>query len=514
MSAYSESTCVKFSSFELDRDQAELRKNGVAVRVEPQVFDLLWFLVSRAGTIVSRDDIIREVWNDRIVSDSVISTRINAVRRALDDDGHNQRFIKTVPRRGYTFVGSSSEPFSATQRRPEAKPCIAVMPLKNLSDDIEQTYFSDGVTADIITQLCRYPELAVIGRNSSFAYRTGKFNPGQIRDDLSADFVLVGSIRRSEARIRLSVQLIDTGSEQTIWTDQFDRNLSDVFELQDELSGIVVNTLVGRVARQQVRASVGQHSDSIDAYCHVLRATEYLQTVGRNANENAKQEAAAALELAPNYSRAHAIAAWTHVTDGSNQWVTDVQKSFDLAFDHAVKAVACDDLDPWAHCALGWGLIWRDQDHASGIASLERALSLNPSNAQFLAMLSWGLAWAGDHEQALQRIDEAMRLNPHYPFLYLIFRARALFGLKRYEEALVDIERHVLSSPDHSNALILLSACRHAAGHLESAMEAIGKLNVAGGVASLKSIRSLLPYKKDSDLRQVLDALEAGGIRE
>ena len=515
MSSQSESTSVRFDIFELDREGAELRKGGKVVRIEPQVFDLLWYLASRPGIVASRDDIIREVWNDRIMSDSVVSTRINAARRAIDDDGHSQRYIKTVPRRGYKFVGTPEHLSSrgVVQNPLRTKPSIAVLPLKNLSDDIEQTYFSDGITADIITQLCRYDELAVIGRNSSFVYRADSFSPGQIRDDLDADYVLAGSIRRTESRIRVSVQLIDTTNEQTIWTDRFDRDLSDVFEIQDELSGIIVNTLIGRVTRQRVRASMKQTKDSIDAYCHVLRATEYLQTVGRQANEKAKLEAAAALALAPEYSRAHAIAAWTHVTDGSNQWVSDFQDSFDLAFEHAVRAVACDDLDPWAHCALGWGYIWRNQDHAKGIASLERALSLNPSNAQFLAMLSWGLAWAGDHQEALLRIDEAMQLNPHYPLLYLIFRARALFGLKRYDEALVDIERHVLSTPDHSNGLILLSACHFAVGNTECAKEAVDKLSRLGNAATLQSIRCLLPYKKDSDLQQVLAALKSGGLR-
>ena len=236
---------------QLDLAAGELRRNGVVVEVEPQVFALIAHLAARPGALVSRDELIVAVWGGRIVSDSAIATRINAARAALGDDGKAQRVIQTLPRRGFRFVGENNP---APELSLPDKPSIAVLPFNNMSGDPEQEFFSDGITDDIITELARYDELFVIARHSSFAYKGRTIDLREIARELGVQYVLEGGVRRSGGRVRVTAQLIDTTNGNHVWAERYDRELEDIFAVQDEITALIVNTLVGKVIQKSCRA--------------------------------------------------------------------------------------------------------------------------------------------------------------------------------------------------------------------------------------------------------------------
>jgi len=291
---------IRFDDFEIDPRRGELRKNGLAVPIEPQVLDLLAFLASDPGRVFSRDEIIDAVWGGRIVSDSAISTRINAVRQAVGDDGREQRIVRTVPRKGFMFVpdihGATSSRDERISSRSEgaalplpSKPSIAVLPFENMSGDPEQAYFSDGITDDIITELSRYDELFVIARQSSFAYRDRALEASEIARQLGVGYILDGSVRRAGDRIRVTAQLIEASAGNQTWAERYDRSLEDIFEVQDEITSVIVNTLVGELTRQHIHSSRGS-TGSLDAYDHVLRAMTLFYSFTPDDNIRARAD--------------------------------------------------------------------------------------------------------------------------------------------------------------------------------------------------------------------------------
>jgi TolB-like protein len=243
-------------NFSIDTDRRELRRGGELCSVEPQVFDLLEYLLRNCDRVVSRDDMLSAVWNGRIVSEATLASRINAARIAIGDDGENQRLIRTLPRRGVRFVGvvrtgeksanraAEESAFNPTQ--PD-KPSIAVLPFTNMSDDTLQDYFADGIVEEIITALSRFSNLFVIARNSSFIYKGRAVDVKQVGRELGVRYVLEGSVRKSIQRIRVTGQLIDASTGAHIWADRFDGAFEDVFELQDRVTACVVASISPRI---------------------------------------------------------------------------------------------------------------------------------------------------------------------------------------------------------------------------------------------------------------------------
>jgi len=239
-----------FEDYSFDTDRRELRRGPGVIPTTPQVFDLLDFLIRNKDRVVSKDDLIRAVWKGRIVSDAALTTRLNAARVAIGDDGEKQRLIKTLPRKGFRFVGAVEEgqsPATASASSAVASDgtaqsmfspphlSIVVLPFSNLSGDIEQDYFTDGVTESLTTDLSRIRGTFVIGRHTAFTYKGNAVDLKQIGRDLNVRYVLEGSVRRGHNRIRVSVQLVDAETRTHLWTDQFDKPVTDLFEMQDEV---------------------------------------------------------------------------------------------------------------------------------------------------------------------------------------------------------------------------------------------------------------------------------------
>ena len=244
---------ICFGEHRLDVDRRELRHGTELIAVEPQVFDLLVYLIRNRDRVVSKDDLIANVWGGRIVSESTLTSHIHAARKAIGDSGEAQRLIRTLPRKGFRFIGtvqaaqgdSQSAPTTVSISLPVAAPrlSIVVLPFTNLSDDREQQYFADGISEDLTTDLSRLENMFVISRNTAFTYRSKPIDTKQIGRELGVRYVLEGSVRGSGNRVRVSAQLIDAATDAHLWAERFDSDTVDLFALQNEITTRLANTL-------------------------------------------------------------------------------------------------------------------------------------------------------------------------------------------------------------------------------------------------------------------------------
>lgn len=268
----------RFEDYVLDGDRRELWQSAALLSIEPQVFDVLLFLVSNRNRLVSKEDLLNSVWGGRIVSESTLASRINGVRRVLGDSGKEQRLIRTTIGKGVRFVGPVYEDVGVVSQggKPvdghELKPSIAVLPFQNISGDPEQEYFVDGTVEEIIAALSRIRWFVVIARNSSFTYKGKAIDVKRVGRELGVRYVLEGSVRKSVNRVRISCQLVDATTGANIWTDRFDRNLEDIFELQDQIASRVAGAIEPQLRQSEIEKAARKPTESVDAYDLYLRA--------------------------------------------------------------------------------------------------------------------------------------------------------------------------------------------------------------------------------------------------
>src|SRR4051812_1750165 len=292
-----------FSEHVLDARLRELTRAGEAVGVEPQVFALLVYLVKNRDRVVSRDDIIEAVWDGRIVSESTLTSRINAARRAVGDSGKDQAVIRTIARRGFRFVGdvnaagiNKKQPLGELLQLEAAPPAVpfgepalagpalAVLPFVNLSGEIDQEYFADGISEDIITALSRLRWFHVIARNSSFTYKNKAVPLKQLGQDLGVDYIVEGSVRRDGNHVRIAAQLIEIATGRHLWAERYDRDLKDVFAVQDEITHAVVAAIEPQLYAAENFRSHRKTPDNMAAWDLVMRALQHYWRVTRQDN--------------------------------------------------------------------------------------------------------------------------------------------------------------------------------------------------------------------------------------
>ena len=500
-----------FLDFRLDPVAGELTRDGTTIPVEPQVLDLIAYLAANPQRLVTKDELIEHVWAGRIVSDSAIASRINAARSALGDDGTQQRIIKTIPRRGFRFEPETSAAAKTGPSLPE-KPSVAILPFQNLSGDPEQAYFSDGITDDIITDLSRYDELFVIARHSSFAYKNADTPLADIARALGVQYIVEGSVRRAGDRVRVTARLIDPHGGNEVWAERYDREVTDIFEVQDEITGVIVNTLAGRITRQHYQRTNAQGATAFAAYDHVLRALVHFQRFVPMDNAIARTEAEAAIAIDPSNAMAHALLAWSFNIQGTLRLANDPMAAYRKGHASAARAVELDDSNAWGQSALGFAELYSQKNHERGIAAIQKSVLLAPSNAMHRGWLSQALCFAGRAEEGLDQVELAFRLNPHYPPIYSHFKARVLYTLGRYDEARKLIEIALTEMPTNMNTLCLTAACLVACGQTDRARPAMqAALQVSPSVNSGNIVHST-PYMHAKDMDRYIGFLLDAGL--
>ena len=479
----------RFTTFSLDTKKYELCDGGSARHVEPLVFDLLTFFVRNPGRVACRDEIVSEVWGGRAVSDATISSCVKAARRAVGDDGGAQTYIKTVRGRGFEFVAdvsvlgedvgagiSGERPAAGRYPREEkgqntadgsSKPVIAVLPFANLSVEAEE-YFADGLTEDIITNLCRFRDLRVVAGASTFHFKGRAVDVADLNSRLGAGHVVQGSVRRAAGRVRISVQLIDARTGLQTWGDHYDGDMEDIFTLQDEVTRTIAATLGAKIHDAGLRRAMSKTTAELGAYDCLLRARRYTWLLRADVHAEARDLLERAVELDPLSSDAHALLANVYL--GEHRFDMNPRSNpVGRAMVHALAATQLDPQNAYARCWLGIAHFFRGEN-AKFEVEAARALELNPNDAETLADIGHYLAFMGEFERGVELTRRAQRLNPLHPGWYHFSLARLHFSRGQYHEAVLDVERTGL--PDFYWTHLLACA---ALGHMGRA-EAVGAL--------------------------------------
>jgi adenylate cyclase len=390
-----------------------------------------------------------------------------------------------------------SSPSSRTLSLPD-KPSIAVLPFANLSGDPEQEYFSSGITEDLITDLSKLSGLFVISRNSVFLYKGKAIKPEQVSQELGVRYVLEGSVRKVGSRVRISAQLVDAANGYHLWAERYDRELQDIFAVQDEVTRKIVAALQITLTEGEQKRSRRPPTNNLEAYEHLLRGLEYYWHRTKEMNAQARRMFERAIELDPNFAMAHAWLGRTYVVEWMFQWDEDSRTTMERVFALAQRAVALDDSLPVAHQTLAYVFLLRRQfDQA--IVEAERAVALDPNDADAWITLGEMLSCAGRPQEAVGLVEKAMRLNPHYPSSYLFALGQACFLAGRYEEAILAFRRLLTRNPGHLHGCIVLALAYNEAGRREEARMALAACGPIDRSYSLARVKERIPYR-DSTL--------------
>jgi len=397
------------------------------------------------------------------------------------------------------------------------KPSIAVLPFDNMSGDPDQAYFSDGMTEDIITELARFRSLFVIARNSSFAFRDRAVDVAEIGRQLGVQYVVEGSVRKAGNRVRVTAQLIDAATANHIWAERYDRDLDDIFAVQDEVVRTVVATLAGRLEQAGRESAKQKPPSNLGAYDFFLRGRNHFYHMSIGDNRIAQEMFAKAIELDPGYAPAHAGLAKSNFLDWFGGWSADLQASLQQGVALAEKAVALDDTDSRTHTALGWArLASRDYDPAR--FHLERALALNPSDTRAIVHFSRFLECTGEPDEAIDRLFDADRLNPFGK--HGLYKGMAYYTARDYVAAI-----QALTSLRDPVALVRawLAACYAQAGREdearaearqcdETARAEAAETGVSHAISWTRFAPERNPYRNPDDTDHLVEGLRKAGL--
>jgi TolB-like protein len=518
----------RFADFTLDTDRRELRRGSQRIAIAPLVFDLLEYLIKNRNRVVSKGDLIAAIWDGRVISESALSTRMNAVRCAIDDTGEDKRLICTLPRKGVRFVGIVHEvqdpetPAVAgaiEQPRPALtlpdRPSIAVLPFANLSVDPEQDYFADGIVEDIITALSRVRWLFVIARNSSFTYKGRSVDVKQIGRELGVRYVLEGSVRRSASRVRITGQLIDTATGAHLWADRFDGGLEDIFDFQDQVTASVVGAIAPEMEQAEIERASRKPTANLDAYDYYLQGLAKVHQATRLAYDDALRLFYKAIELDPNFSPAYGMAAWCYAWRKMNGWMADYAKESAEAGRLARQTVELGKKDAIALSMAGFALAFVMGEVEDGAAFIDQALILNPNLAAGWLLSGWVNGWLGKPEVQIERATRALRLSPLDPFT---LPASTLIGAGhffagRYDEASSWAEKGLLQQPNSAAAARPAAASHALAGRLDQAHKAMARLRQIDPTFRVSDLRQF-PFRRPQDLARLEEGLRKAGLPE
>jgi adenylate cyclase len=508
-----------FDDFSLDTERRELRRQDELLAIEPKAFDLLVYLIANRERVVSKDDLVAAIWGGRIVSETALTTCVNAVRRAVGDSGKTQGQIRTLPRKGVRFVGEvrqAPEPetvqaaVALALALPE-KPSIAVLPFLNLSGDPEQEYFADGITEDIIIELSRFHSLFVIARNSSFSYKGKSPDARQIGRELGVRYVLNGSIRKSTNRIRMTGQLADTLTGNHIWAERYDRVVEDIFTVQEEVTRAIVAAVEPQIeAAEQLKVSRRRPSNfsayeiAIQARAH---AWDLVATAERTPLEQSIRKAKQALAVDPNCVLALHALALSHGMAFLHEIVADRENALQEVMWAVTRAIELDGADPHGYTLRALDVLLRRQwdRYPQALADARRAHEMNPNDTFALRIFGTIEAFSGQPNSGIEHLHQVMRLSPLDPRSYTIFAdlGGACFIAKRYAESIDWASRALRERPSmlQSHTCVVLDFV--GLGEIGKARAAFEALQNVASPESLKGrLEGMWAFGRSEDRRR------------
>jgi len=500
--------------FKLDIDDERLWNGDKPVHLTNKAFRLLHVFIDNPDRLLTKDAILSALWGDVCVTEGLVKEYVHDLRVALGDDPKQPRFIETVRGRGYRYLGGiemvdQSGPANNAKQKSHAL-TLAVLAFDNLSDDPEQDYFADGMSEDIIIGLSKNPHLSVISRNSSFAFKSMSVAAHEIGTKLDVQFVLVGSVRKTGKRIRVSAKLVDAADERHLWAQNYDRELGDIHAVQDDVVSSIVHALgaTDGAIEKSVRQRLAKTSDtSLSAYDCYLKAQGYFYRRHGSGYDQAEALYERAIELDPTFARAYSGLAMLHF----HRFKIYLTETFDNIADRthqlAQRAVQLDPDDYLAHWVLG-RLYGYSGKQSQSLAEFARALSINPNDANVHADFADFLVYCGQPKEALEHCQRAIRLNPNCPDWYWWNLGFSNFHLGRYDQALEALKN--MTSPGQARRL--LCAVYAHLGALDDARATGTDFLHDNPEFSIENWARTEPYNDPNELHRYVDGLSKAGL--
>jgi TolB-like protein len=510
-----------FEEYALDPERRELRRNADLVAIEPQVFDLLLHLIRFRDRLVSKDDLVASVWGRRAISDSALFNRINAARNAIGDSGEQQRLIKTLPRRGLRFIGAVREELDFSKPGSENipggvsnKPSIAVLPFENLSGDPGQDYFSDGIVEDITAALSRNRGFLVIARNSSFTYKGAPVDTKRVARELGVRYLLEGSVRKSGNRVRVAGQLIEAESGWHLWADKFDGDMTEIFELQDQIVTRVVGAIAPHLEKAEIDRIKRAATSDPAAYDLYLQGLDHWNRWTREGNAEALKLFYAAMEKDRDFSTPYGLAASCYLLAKANDWKsrfdeTEISQVVERAAD-----IGTDD--PVALCWAGHAHAYFFKDVDRALLLIDRALELDENLAIAWQRSGWVRGYAGEPDRAIKSLDKAIRLNPLDLRVFLTQSAMSFahFIAARDDDAADWAAIALRVKPNWLPALRVAVASNAMRGNSDETGRLLNLYLRIDPVVTITKICGFYPLRRIADRQRLILAMRRAGMPE
>lgn len=472
-----------FGPYRLDAGAGILFRGTEPVVLGQRAVALLALLVELEGRPVTKEALFAAAWPAQAIEDSNLTVQIAAIRRVLDEHIGGARWIETLQRRGYRYVGpavATDDPDAATVASTHlalpGRPSIAVLPFSNLSGDTEQDHVADGMVSDIVTGLARIKGLFVIARHSTATYKGRDVDAKEVGRELGVRYVLEGSIRKAGGNVRVSVRMVDASTGAHVWAERYDRNSDDIFVLQDEIALSAVGAIAPSLRRAEIDRVKRKRPDSLDAYDLVLRAQFDVDSGMPEQVTRALVLLERAIQLEPEYALAHGNAAMCHHCLFLRAGLQEVNRAASIR--HARCALIHGRDDATALTLAGFSVGMDGHDRGAAFSAFEAALAISPSSALSYILGAVLLGWSGEAERAIAWSEQGMRLSPFDPWAFAAFDAQAMSHLLRgrYEEACGAAYKSVQANPAHSITYVQLAAALAKLGRLEEARRAAARV--------------------------------------
>ncbi len=479
-----QSMIYRFDDFELDLGRGELRVEGRASPVQPQVFALLAFLIEHRDRLVSKDEIFEKVWDGRVVSDSALSSRIKSARQALGDDGTAQRFIKTVHGRGLRFVADveverddvavssngGAEPTGASAASEAeinlaARPSIAVLAFRVIGNAGEYETIAEGLPHELITELARLRWLFVIARGSSFRLRGNDLDACEAGRTLGARYCLTGTVEVTGQHLAVTTELVDTRGGEIIWAERYSGFVDDVYAVREEIRSKILTSLEIQIPLHEASAARLRDTADLDSWSAFHLGLQHLYRFNRGDNAIAAELFERALARDPGFARAHAGLSFVHFQTAFMRQTEDFAGEIQLARRHAQQGLDIDPLDPFVNFTMGRSF-WLEADLDRAASWLERSTSLCPNYAQGIYAHAWTETMLGNSQAARTEVDLAMRLSPLDPLYYAMLATRSftLMADDEYQDAAEWADRGARSPGAHVLIAMIAAAAQALSG--------------------------------------------------
>ena len=540
---------LRVGDWTVEPDLNQLSAQGSAVKVEPKAMAALLHLASRPGRVVGREELLSQVWPGVVVGDDSLTQVIIKLRKALGDDADQPTYIQTVTKRGYRLVAAVVRPTAtatplarrphrtrwiagavalalliatglwwSTARQPgrpspgadsvadaAQAPTLAIAPFEALSKDAQESLLARGITADLLTDLSKSSGLSVIG----FSPMEGR--PRNEAGYAGSRYLVSGTVRRIDERVRVHVFLTEQATGKQLWSERFDRSLTDLFAIQDELGPKIVRMLPAKVSEAELQRMAQRHTRNLQAYEHFQQGQAALLVRQKPANETARQMFRRAIDLDKNFARAYSGLALTYAAEYRNQWTADAARALERAFELARTANEINTDIPETYWTLAYVHLQR-REHQQALKHLESSLKLYPSFADGYALMASVKTFAGEPAASLPLMRTAMRLNPTSGYLYFLVLGRAYFFLGNLEQARINLAEASKRNPEYLETHIYLAVLEVASADLPSAEWEADQIRALEPAFSAKRWLDNYPMTDKGQKAKLLRALDTLGL--